>query len=89
MPGVSHFVKLSLRDEGFPKGRTAILPFECKREFISRAASITGRSSRTKCETPVCNKKARDTSAVTGLIDTKGVHSFSIYLKAPSRHTFR
>jgi len=38
-------VKLFLRDGGFSRGRTAILPLECKREFTSRAASITGRSS--------------------------------------------
>src|SRR3989338_3809266 len=43
--GVSQQAKLSLRDGEFSRGRTAILPLECKREFISRAASITGRSS--------------------------------------------
>jgi len=41
--GVSQQAKLSLRDGEFSRGGIAVLPLECKREFISRAAQ------RSKC----------------------------------------
>src|SRR3990167_9457666 len=62
--GVSLAAKLSLRDGEFSRGRTAILPLECKREFISRAASITGRSShevRNSCKNKIQKKKVDST----------------------------
>ncbi|OGT28009.1 MAG: hypothetical protein A3I77_06820 [Gammaproteobacteria bacterium RIFCSPLOWO2_02_FULL_42_14] len=62
--GVSQQAKLSLRDGEFSRGRTAILPLECKREFISRAASITGRSShevRNSCKNKIQKKKVDST----------------------------
>jgi hypothetical protein len=39
-------VVFSLRDGGLLRGRAAVLPLDCKREFTSRAALIRGSNSR-------------------------------------------